>query len=388
MAHKRPAISPIKFFELVFVYIILFVAIIINIASVKPALNQLLDFGSFIAAGKEAAADKNPYSIDSPLVFQVESQNTDRTLPSPNLNPPISIILFRQLADLDPSRAVFAWRITSVILFGVAIIILAGAYPRFITTPRILWALSLAGIWNTIALGQIYAPLLVLSISTWIFAERGFFKLAGIMLGCIIAVKPNFVLWLILLGATGYMTIVVSAVVSVLIISAITIPFFGFQIYPPWLTALTNYPSIGLLIAGNSSFQSLSARFSSDVPGTILSLLFACGVLYLVYHHRFSLSKTNALGIVGSLLISPFSWVGYTILTLPIFFSRQNWSWHFKLAAAILAFPYLLILYFFQKSLFNSVLFGWMYGWGLLLILSGLIFNKEDEQLHKFMETQ
>jgi hypothetical protein len=37
-----------------------------------------------------------------------------------------------------------------------------------------------------------------------------------------------------------------------------------------------------------------------------------------------------------------------------------------------------LTLFFFQKSLLHSVLFGWLYGWGLILIVSELIFNQED----------
>jgi hypothetical protein len=143
-----------------------------------------------------------------------------------------------------------------------------------------------------------------------------------------------------------------------------------------------------LLIAGNSSLQSLTARFGSSTPGTVLSVLLVGVGLYFAYHNKYSLNKINALGIVGSLLISPFSWAGYTILTLPIFFSRSQWNWQYKLSAAMLSFPYLVILYFFQKSFFNSVLFGWLYGWGLLLILVELVIPKDREPPGKLSENQ
>jgi hypothetical protein len=218
-----------------------------------------------------------------------------------------------------------------------------------------------------------------LAIGVWIFTENRYSKLAGIMLGTIIAIKPNFIFWLLLLGVAGQITTILSAAVTVLVLSLLPIAFFGPQIYQQWLTALSNYPSIGLLIAGNSSLQSLTAWFGSAIPGLVLSVFLVIVSVNLAYHSKYIPSKANTLGIVGSLLISPFSWAGYTILTLPILLSKPRWNrWHL-LAAIALSFPYLLILYLFQQSLFSSILFGWLYGWGLLLILLDLIIHKDEE---------
>jgi len=191
-----------------------------------------------------------------------------------------------------------------------------------------------------------------------------------------------------LLGLTGYTVTVLTAVMTALALSIVPVLILGPGSYQQWLTALTSYPSIGLLIAGNTSFQSLTARFGSAFLGTILSLLFIGVSLYFARRHKLSLNQINTLGIIGSLLVSPFSWVGYTILTLPIFFSRVNWSWQHRLSAAILSFPYIFVLYFFQKSLFSSVLFGWLYGWGLLLIVTELMFNKDLKSLGSLAESQ
>jgi hypothetical protein len=320
------------------------------------------------------------------LVYQVESQNTKQVLPSPNLNPPISILFFAAISDIDPIKAVSCWRIVTSILFALGVFILAYCYPNPKNPTRILWAFSLAGFWHTLALGQIYVSILILAIGAWIFSERGNHKLAGVTLGAIIALKPNFTFWLILLGATGYITVALSAVITALMLSILPILIFGPGVYQQWLAALSNYPSIGLLIAGNTSFQSLAARFGSALPGTVMSILFVGGVLYFARRRNFSLNKINTLGIVGPLLISPFSWTGYTIMTLPIFFSKSNWSWQYKFSASLLAFPYALILYFFQKSLFHSALFGWLYGWGLLLIVSVLILDKDEKSFNNSVE--
>jgi hypothetical protein len=372
--------------------VVLALTIIFNFMSIRPALHHLLDFGSFIAAGKEAAVGKNPYTADSPLVYRVESDDTDQSVPSPNLNPPLSILFFIPLSKLDPARAVSGWRIATAILFGAGIFTLAGFYPTSLNPVRILWALSLTGFWQILALGQIYAPLLLLAIGTYILTARGYPKLAGFALGVLVAIKPNFVFWVLLLGAAGHLTTAITAVIVICALSILPILIFGLELYRQWLIALSNYPSIGLLIAGNTSFQSLTARFGSALTGTIISVLFVVlfvgGSLYFAYFRKLPVNKLNALGILGSLLISPFSWVGYTILTLPIFFSRSRWSWQYKLSAALLSFPYVLILFFFQKSLLHSVLFGWLYGWGLVLIVADLILNKEDNSLEQVVENQ
>lgn len=386
MKSKQP-FTATQFFTTSLVSIFLSLAIILNITYLRPALHQLLDFGSFIAAAKGATAGQDPYGVDSPLVYRAKSDDAKRVLPSPNLNPPISILLFTPLARVDPVTAVTGWRVATLLLFGVALLILAKTYPNPKIPIRILWALSLAGFWQTLALGQIYAPILILLLGAWVLTEKGHHKFAGLALGVMIAIKPNFAFWLALLALAGYTVTVLTALVVALLLSLLPLFIYGPGLYQQWLTALSRYPSMGLLIAGNTSFQSLTARFGWPLLGTALSLLFIGGSFYFAYHNKNRRSELNTLGIVGSLLVSPFSWAGYTMLTLPIFFSRSEWSWYYKFSAAILSFPYIFILFFFQKSFFNSIFFGWFYGWGLILILADLLFGNPDVS-NSFVENQ
>lgn len=351
----------------------LFLILLLNGLTTVPAFEHLMDFGSFIAAGREAAQGNNPYTADSPLVYRLESQISGRSVPSPNLNPPISLLLFAPLANLDPLLAANGWRLASAILYAAGILLLAAAYPRAVSLPRILWAVSLAGFWHTLAVGQIYVLLLIPSIAVWMLSERGYRIPAGIALGMIVALKPNFVLWLGLLAVSGNFIVALWAAATGLAISLLPLLRYGPVVYEQWFSALSGYPEIGLLIAGNSSFASLTARFGLAGAGVLLAVSFAAIALYFTRTRSgLQLSRIHTLGIVGSLLISPFSWVGYTILTLPIFLSREAWTWRLTAAAGLLACLYLLVLMFFKTSLLASVLFGWIYGWGLLLILIDL----------------
>jgi hypothetical protein len=219
---------------------------------------------------------------------------------------------------------------------------------------------------------------LIFVTAAWILAEKRYDKLAGIALGVLIAIKPNFCFWLALLAIAGYWTMAVSAVITGLTLSLLPVALWGPGVYVQWLTAVAHYPSLGLLIAGNSSFASLAARLGLPYLGLAISLLFVAVSFYFVYRKERSLQRINALGIVGSILLSPWAWVGYSMLTLPIFFSKPRWNWYIKVAAGLLAFPYLVTLYFFQQSFFHSVLFGWLYGWGLVFLLGGLAKDNMD----------
>ena len=389
MATKQPVTDAAKFLLTLIAYVLLTAVLSLNIISLQPTLHGLYDFGSFIAAGKESINGRNPYTAEATQVYHVPSEITGQTLPSPNLNPPLSVVFFKAIANADPMQAASNWRITSAILFAIGILTLGWYYQPFTTPLRILWAICLAGFWITISIGQIYAPLFLLTMGAWILMEKGRTISAGVLLGALITIKPNFAFWLLLLGVTGYTQTILSATITITALSIAPILILGSQVYQQWIAALLDYPSLGLLIAGNCSLQSLTTRLGNENLGIFLSLILAVSALYYAYRNKTSLQlhNMNSLGLVTSILISPFSWPGYTAFVLPIFFSKQHWNWPYKISAACLAFPYLLVMNFFQRSLFDSILFGWLYGWALLLILIGLLLNSKKLQFAKPLST-
>jgi hypothetical protein len=194
----------------------------------------------------------------------------------------------------------------------------------------------------------------------------------------VVAIKPNFIIWPIFLLVSGYAVPFIASVVSSLLISVIPVLFYGIQIYEQWLEASTL--QIGtLILPGNSSLLGLAARLNSIPAGIVISIILVCALLFLLRQKSplgpEQVEQISALGIITSILVSPISWAGYTILILPIFFSLRKWTYPVLISAAILSFPFAFVLKLWQTSYLNFVIFGWLYGWGILLLLAAVVKN-------------
>jgi hypothetical protein len=356
---------------------LLLAAYYVNITFVSKSSSAMYDFGSFIASGQLANEGKNPYSSASPLVFSVIFPGNGLEGVAPNLNPPISVLIFQTFANINPFVSITIWRIVSILIFIAALIILHCSFPLhgFPGILRLAWAFALAGFWHNLQLGQIYSLLLILSVLTWVLLGKYRSIAAGIFLGILIAIKPNFVFWAILLCLSGNWRIFLTAGLTAAGISAIPLATGGTLIYSQWLEASAIFTPNLLLFPGNNSLQGLTARFGSSMAGIVISLLLVVYTCWHVYRTRPPISKINSLGIIVSLLISPIAWTGYTLLALPIFFEHQKWDWKLMLVASIFAVPFLIPLALFQTSNVNFILFGWFYGWGLLILLFGTLFT-------------
>src|SRR5512133_1442863 len=270
----------------------------INFLFVIAGLDTFQDFGSFIAAGQLANEGKNPYSNDSPLMYSVDFPEIGLKGDAPNLNPPISVLVFQSIAEIDPNITINSWRIVSILLYIVSLLILHRMYPAtgFHAFMRLAWALSLAGFWHTIQLGQIYCLILFFAVLTWIFQKNNRTILAGICLGFLIAIKPNFIFWAILLWVAGNWKSFIAAGVTALSISIIPLFTHGIKIYQQWLEASALFTPNLLLCPGNNSFQGLTARFGQPNLGIVLSVILALVILWLVFKRQTDMDKNNALG--------------------------------------------------------------------------------------------
>jgi len=351
----------------------------VNAIFVGTTLGELHDFGSFIAAGQLSEAGENPYSSDSPLVFNVTFKGIALSGDAPNLNPPISVVIFKQIANIDPFVSINTWRIISVLLFTVSIILLQHTYKKIGTSAifRIAWAVSLAGFWHTIQLGQLYCFLLLLAVLTYVFIKNNKEIPAGIILGLLIAFKPNIIFWAFALLAAGRWKTFLSAGFTGLLVSLIPVATNGFEIYSQWLEASKLFTPVLLLFPGNNSFQGLTARIGEPVAGILLGAILSLSVLWHIYKHRPVDAAVNALGVTISLLISPIAWTGYTLLLLPVFFEIKKWNWKYYVSAVIFSVPVVHVLDNFKTSMAGFTLFGWFYGWGLLVLLCAIIFSSK-----------
>ncbi len=334
---------------------------------VRGHFSSLLDFGSFIESGQQAAQGNNPYQYEGRYLFEVKIKYLGVGIPSPNLNPPISVLLFQAVSKFDPVRLAMVWRIVSLALYGLVVLILINAYPQNTSVTRLLWALSLAGLWQSVEVGQIYMPLLLAAAAAWSRLETGDNRFSGVLMGILIALKPHFVLWPICLLLIGYRKAFGYSILTAISISLVPMAIYGPDIYLQWIDALLKYN--GYALAGNSSFEGLFVRLNAQDIGRWLGVLTPIGTMLYVHRRQPNFRSASTIAIVASLLASPISWSGYTMFLLPSFFSQKEWSWPVKAAAAILTFPIFFVIYLFSLNYFNFVVFGWVYGWALVILL-------------------
>jgi len=366
---------------------VLVLILIINILFVIANFDNLADFGSFIASGRLANMGKNPYSIEYPLVFKVDFGKNGPSGIAPNLNPPISVLLFQWISKFNAHDSMVVWRFFTFTLMFITIYFLHKEYPLPGTTGfiRFFWALCFAGFWHTIELGQIYAILFFLTTSAWILNNKDKKMLAGIFIGFAIAIKPNLIIWAILLLATKNWKVIISAFISGLFLSIIPILTSGFNIYKQWIECIANYGNALLDFPANNSFQGLTVRFGSIDAGIYLGIVLLLVILVIVYKKHVNKNIINGLGMAASLLISPIAWSGYTLLFMPLFFIIKKWNLSLSIAASILVIPVFIILKIFNINPLTNIIFGWFYGWSILLIVYWLIKNSIQQPRNIFI---
>ncbi|HCK67606.1 MAG TPA: hypothetical protein DHW49_15200, partial [Anaerolineae bacterium] len=133
-----------------------------------------------------------------------------------------------------------------------------------------------------------------------------------------------------------------------------------------------------LIFPGNNSLQGLFARFSVPHIGIFTGIILTIAMVVFIAKNKPTNITINTIGIVLSLFVSPIAWTGYTLLVFPILFEEKLWKAYHWVAVCIFIVPFPIILKLFQLSNFNFVFFGWFYGWGLLILLSGTLINKKD----------
>jgi hypothetical protein len=300
--------------------------------SARPRQGALWDFGAFHLSGYAANRGLNPYGADAlndyARTFQV-------TTTVPNLNPPLSVPLFQWLATTEPTSAFRVWWWVSLVIqtAGVAWLVRRGPDDRLVRT---LWALSLAGFWMNLGLGQIYAPLAALAIAAYDL-EKDWPVLAGLCIGVLVAWKPHLVLWPCCLLFAGHRRSAVAALATAAALSAVPLLVLGPDVYRAWAAALSQYH--GMQVATNVSVTAWLLA-AMPMPRTVTAAAGAAigASLWHLIRTRPSWSSCSDLALASALALAPISWAGYTLLLLPVFLHRA-WTVSITLSAALFACP-------------------------------------------------
>lgn len=336
-----------------------------GLTGARPRGGNLWDFGSFLLSGHAATRGFNPYGKE---LFAAYAAEHDVTLTAPNLNPPLSVLVFQPLSKLDPLRTFRVWWGVSLGLYICCVAWLACTGPGH-KLLRGLWGLSLAGLWMNLALGQIYVPLLALvAVAYRFFDARPF--VAGACVGIVAAWKPHFLLWPVFLFVAGHTAVACTGLGVFVVASLLPAVLLGPNIYLAWIAAVSRYDAMH--VATNAS---LSEWLSTFLPaGVVLVVAAAATVACTAYlaRARAPARSCSDLSLALAIAISPIAWVGYTLLLLPLFL-RRTWDAALTVSAVLLTVPGQLL--WAWSSSHPQDIFGprMLYPLAALLLIVGLL---------------
>jgi hypothetical protein len=320
------------------------------------------DYGSFFASGRAANRGANPFGV-YPGTYSFELQG--RRVFAPNLNPPILVYPLSWLARLPSRDVLTAWSVVSLLLAGACMVALYARGPKGAAGVRLaVWGCSLAALWQSVHFGQIYPLLLALTVVTWIMLLDGDSWMAGLPLGLLVAIKPNFVLWPLLLLFWPSRRAGASAVAVAALLSAIPLLISGAIVYREWLQSVRGHTNL-IPSLGNSSLYAVAVRLQVPWIGLVASALIVAVTLAAVTYLRPSVQLVSTLGILVALLIGPISWLGYTLLLLPALWTR--WSPEVCVAASLLVVPFWLL------GVLPGQFVTWMYALPLIVLFAACL---------------
>jgi hypothetical protein len=298
----------------------------------------MADFGSFFASGQAAGRGEDPYDV-YPLTLDAGlGRGTGAAV---NLNAPISLPLFQALALLDPVDGRRLWFVVTLVAYGATLGLLMLAYPAFRGPLVVAWALSLTAFVETLLLGQVYAVLALVSTAAWLLLRRQHWIAAGGLIGLLVAFKPNFLVWPVLLFVAGYRRVAVISGLAAVGFALVPALVYGPGVYAQWLLALSS-EGVNSGVA-NASLMGLLARDGAPtwVAGIAGGALLA-GLAIWAWRRRPSVTATSGAALAGLLLASPLAWVGYTLFLLPLV-ARSRFAPLVLIACVLLCIPRLVL---------------------------------------------
>jgi len=335
--------------------------------------DALLDFGSFVASGRAAAQSQDAYGIH-PLTFHVVLPGFESF--NPNLNPPISVLVFQLFDIVDPHTGFRIWWAVSLLCYAATVALLVRRYGRSEKLLLTAWAFALAGFWDTLVLGQIYLPLVLMAAIAWLSLERGRWRTASLLIGLVIAFKPNFLVWPAVLLLAGHGRTAVGSFAAAALISLLPMPIYGAELYARWIELVLSDSGRAAFLT-NVSMIGLTARMERPWLGSVLGLLLLAGVAVWAWRRRPPAVPASELALVAALLASPLAWVHYTLFLMPVIL-RNRRSAPMCLAAVMLTVPVWTVLRLLTASPWAIVTVGSLYAWATVLVLVALLAREGD----------
>jgi Glycosyltransferase family 87 len=292
--------------------------------------------GSFWASGWAAAHGQNPYAV-YPLTWIFHLDGHAGTVVDLNLSPPALLPFFATFSRVSVDAAVRIWTPLSALLLIGSGALLVGANRAHVQHRQILWFLLARAMFNTLWLGQDYSLMIALAVGAWVLLERNRQVAAGIALGVLVAAKPNYALWPLLLVFCGRWKASAVAAGVAAALCALPLALYGPGIYGEWMRAVASDPH--WFFPNEVSLIGLATRMGYARLGEAAAaalLVVACGV---VAWKRPGLRVTSGVALGVGMLASPLAWYQYAMLLAGPLFARR-WNWALTLVLAILLQPW------------------------------------------------
>jgi len=293
-------------------------------------------FGSFWASGWAASHHLNPYAA-YPLTWVIQLPGHPGNILDLNLSPPALLPFFQALACFSPDVGVKIWTLVSLALYLGSGALLVHEYREHIQHRQILWFVLARAAMNMLALGQDYSVMIALAVGAWVLLERDRQLAAGIVLGLLIAAKPNYALWAVLLVFCGRWRASAVAAVVAGALCALPLALYGPGIYGEWTRAVSSDPH--WFFPNEVSLTGFATRMGHARIGEGLAaalLVFACAV---VVWKRPSLRNTSGIALSVGMLASPLAWFHYALLLAGPLFAKR-WDLVLSLFLLLLMLPF------------------------------------------------
>ena len=329
--------------------------------------NSLRVYGSLWTSGWAATQGLNPYaSYAATWVFR----RSGLSIVDLNLNPPLLLPLFQVVASADIVFGARCLVAISTIAFVAMVAILLRNTPAGATRTQILWLFVAPAFQDTLELGQIYILLFCLSSTAWLCLMRGRATAAGLAIGCLVALKPTFLIWPVYLFLAGHRRLAVLAAATASSLTILSVAVYGPGVALEWLAALAG--DHHGIIPTDASLQGYWLRLDLPRLGSAMAaaLVLGCGVR--VWRRRPDGLEASGLAIAVAILAAPLSWFHYTLFLVPALLARP-WGRTLHAAALLLCIPVSVPLLALIYPGWGSATFGALYTAGVLLILAEFV---------------
>jgi hypothetical protein len=322
------------------------------------------DLGSFWASGFAARHGLNPYAV-YPKTWQFRAfAGAGPEVRDVNLNPPSSLPFFSLWSRLSLLHAAQTWAALSAVLLIVATAYLVHRYKP--DGKQVLWLLLGGATLDTLRVMQVYTLLLPLVVIAVALLESDEDRWAGVAIGCLIAFKPNFAIWPILLALNGKQRVVLPAIGAASSLSLLPALLYGTHIYRQWAqaVALDNHWIFPAEVSLNGYFR----RIGAAPVGITLAITGLLGIVAITMLGRPTNGETNRLALCGSILLSPMAWMHYILIAAPSLIANR-WRRTETLAACLLAVPPIFVQPATHASKLVIAASGAMYSGAIVLLL-------------------